>query len=479
MKNIKKNYIYNIFYQVLLIIIPFITAPYLSRVIGATGSGIYSYTYSIAYYFMLIAMLGINNYGNRAIAKSRDNKEKLSRTFLEIYSIQLVMTIIMLILFGIFVALTNYQYKSILMLQILCIISVVFDINWFFQGMEQFKIIVTRNSIVKIATLTAIFLFVKNSDDLWKYTAIMAIGTLLGQIVSWGFLKKYITFQKIKWNNIKKHIPKIIILFIPTIAISIYQIMDKIMLGSISNMNEVGFYEYSEKIVSIPISIIASLGAVMLPHMSNLISKGKVKECKEYVGYSLKFQLFVALPMALGIIAVSPEFIPIYLGEDFGRCILITCCLACMVPFVAWQTVLRTQYLLPMNKDKDYVVSTFVGAITNFVANSILIPQYGGAGAAVGTVIAEFSVMAYITFRLRKELDLAIYLKNVLPIFGKALIMFVVVYSIGFLPFTSIVKMLLQILIGVVLYICMNIQYIKAATNYDLYIKKLKKKLVH
>lgn len=235
----KRNFIYNLIYQILILIIPLITAPYLSRVIGAEGVGIYSYTYSIVYYFMLLCLLGVNNYGNRSIAKVRDDKEKLSKTFWSIYFFQLLMGIVMLIMYFVYIFIFENKYKNIAIIQSLFIISAMLDISWFYFGLEEFKMTITRSTLIKIGNIILIFLFVKSSEDLWKYTLIMSGMTVLSQVLLWGFIKKRIHFVKINKEDILKHIKPNLILFIPVLAVSLYKIMDKIMLGKMTNVTEV------------------------------------------------------------------------------------------------------------------------------------------------------------------------------------------------------------------------------------------------
>ena len=230
MTSIKKNFTYNVFYQILTLILPLITAPYVSRVIGAEGQGIYSYTYSIAYYFMLFAMLGLKNYGNREIAKHRDNKEKLSKTFCSIYGLQFITALLSTIVFVIYIIFfSEKQYLLFYLLQLIYLISAFFDISWFFFGLEKFKTTVTRNVIIKIATLACTFLFVKTKNDLNIYIFLMSFSTLASQIALWPFLMKEIKFVRPTLKEIIKHLKPNLILFIPVISVSKYTIMDMIM----------------------------------------------------------------------------------------------------------------------------------------------------------------------------------------------------------------------------------------------------------
>ena len=309
LSSVKKNYLYNVIYQLLILILPLITAPYLSRVVGAQGVGIYSYTYSIVYYFMLICLLGVNNYGNRCIAKTKSNKDEMSRTFWGIYAFQLLMGFLMIFIYLVYVFCFESEYKTIALIQSLYIVSSVFDINWFYFGLEEFKLTITRNSFVKIGSVILIFIFVKSSSDLWKYTLIMSGMTVLSQLLLWGFIKKRIKFVKIKKEDILKHIKPNFILFVPVIATSIYRVMDKIMVGSMSTVTEVGYYENAEKIINVPLALISALGTVMLPRISNILVQTDNDDAENkidnYIDKSTSLIMFMSFGMSFGIIAVG------------------------------------------------------------------------------------------------------------------------------------------------------------------------------
>ena len=462
MNDIKKNFIYNLIYQILLLIIPFITVPYVSRVLLPEGVGIYSYTYSIVYYFMLIAMLGINNYGNRTIAKSRDDINKLSKNFFSIYSIQIIMTLLMLICYAVYILFFVDKYRTIAIIQGINLISVMIDINWFFFGLEKFKITVTRNAIIKILTLISIFTLVKNQNDLWIYTAIISVGALISQLALIPYLLKEIKFTKVSVNDIKVHIKPCILLFIPVIAISLYKVMDKIMLGKMANITEVGFYEQSEKIINIPMGVVTALGTIMLPRMSNLTTKGDNNLIKDYIEKSLNFMMFLAFPMCFGLIAVSSGFIPLFLGEDFTKSSILLYYLSFTIIFISFANVIRTHYLIPKEKDKIYIISVLGGAFINLAINILLIPAYQSIGACIGTVIAELFVMLYQTIAVKSELPLKKYIKNISQYFIKSLIMFFVIFWIKYLSIGEYLKIIMQIILGVAIYFGMNYVYIRS-----------------
>lgn len=457
----KKNFIYNVIYQVLVLILPLITVPYVSRTLGAEGIGTYSYTYSIAYYFMIIAMLGLNNYGNRTIAKVRDDKDKLSKEFFSIYGFQLITSIIMVICYLIYIIFFAKQYKLIAFIQIMYVLSSVFDINWFFFGIEKFKLTITRNTIIKVLSLILIFVFVKTSNDVWKYTAILAGSTLFSNIILFSFLRRYVRFTKITSKDIFRHFKPCLILFLPVIAVSIYKIMDKIMLGTISNVTEVGYYENAEKINNVPLTIITALGTVMLPRISNLISNNQEAKVKEIIGKTMPFIMFISLPMLMGTIAISNDFTYIFLGEEFKKTGYLIEMLAITIPFLSWGNVIRTQYLIPKERDKEYIISAFIGAGINFIMNLIFIPKFQSIGACIGTIAAEFIVMFYQSWVVRKELPLKEYILNSIDFLIKAIIMFILILIIGKqIKYNSLLKIIVQVFIAIFIYGLLNAKYI-------------------
>lgn len=472
----KKNFLYNVIYQLLILILPLITIPYVSRVLGADGIGVYSYTYSIVYYFMIIAMLGLNNYGNRTIAKVRDNKKQLSKEFCSIYYLQLIMSIIMVILYLLYVIIFDNKYKTIALIQTLYVISSVFDVNWFLFGIEKFKLTITRNTIIKLSSLILIFAFVKTPDDVWKYTVILAGSTLFSNMVLMTFLRKYISFEKVYKKDILKHFKPCLVLFLPVIAVSIYKIMDKIMLGILSTVKEVGFYENAEKIINVPLTIITALGTVMLPRVSNMLSKNQEDEVKKILAKTMPFIMFLSLPMVLGLIAVSREFSLIFFGQEFEKSGYLIQLLSITIIFLLWGNVIRTQYLIPKERDREYVISAFLGAIINFVMNIVFIPKYKSIGACIGTISAEFVVMFYQSWKVRKELPLKKYIKDSIPFLIKSIIMLIIILILGkIVKENKLIKLILQICIGAIVYGLLNIRYILNNVNLDKFLNKFRK----
>ena len=461
MSTIKKNIAYNTIYQILILIIPLITLPYVSRVLNADGVGIYSFTYSIVNYFMLFSLLGINKYGNRLIAKVRDDKEKLSKEFWSLYFFQLITTFISATIYMVYLLTINNSYKSIAYIQMIYLISTALDINWFFFGMEKFKITVTRNTVIKVIALFLIFAFVKTSNDIWIYTLILSGSAVVSNLILFPFLRKYITKVHINFSDIIKHFKPNLIMFIPVLSVSIYTIMDKIMLGAFTNVSEVGYYENAEKIIQAPMAILTAVGTVMMPRISNLVSNNSEDIIKKLLTQMLKFIMFVSLPMALGLMAISKDFSIILFGQSFEKTGLLISILSINIIIFAWGNVFRTQYLIPKEKDKEYVLSGLIGAFINVILNLLLIPRLLSVGACISTVVCELGVTGYQSYILRKELNLKEYLNSIIGFIIKALIMLIIILLVHKLAINSTMKMLIQIFIGVIVYSLINIKYIK------------------
>ncbi len=462
MSKLKSNFIYNAIYQILILIIPLITTPYVARTIGAEGVGTYSYTYSIVLYFMMFALLGMNNYGNREVSKVRDDKEKLNRTFSSIYYLQLIVTLIVSIIYIIYVLLNSREYFTIQIIQVLYLVSVAFDINWLFCGLQKFKMTVTRSAILKILNLVLILIFVKDAEDLNKYIFILAFMTLLNQLILWPFRKKEVSFIRVSRKEIFKHLKPTIILFIPVLASSVYRTMDKIMIGKMANMSEVGYYENAEKMLNIVLSVINALGTVTLPQMTYLYSKENLEEFKRIFKKSISFVFFSVFPVIFGFLATADILVLLYLGEGFTESAVLLKVLSISLIFTSVASIIRMQLLIPRGKDKEYTTSILIGAIVNFIFNMIFIRRYGAIGATIGTILAEFLVCFFQCMAIRKDINLKEYLPSCLKFFITSLVMFIIVYFVGKNMEKTLLTLVIQVTLGVFIYCILNYKYIKS-----------------
>lgn len=477
MSSLKKNLAYNVAYQILVIILPLITAPYVSRVLGADGLGTYSYIFSIVTYFGLFGMLGIANHGNRSVALVRDNRQKVSEAFSNTYIIQLCTTVIALLLYFLFIYCWFSGDKTIAYIESIIVLSYVLDITWFFFGLEQFAVTVTRNAIIKIATVVAIFIFVRSREDLWIYALIMSCGMLFSQIYLWLRIRKYADFCKPSWSQVKSNIKPVLMLFIPAIAYSIYKLLDKVMLGAMSSMSQVGLFDNAEKIINIPSSLITAFGTVMMPRITVLLGTGDEHRISYLNKISVRYFTLLVVGVAFGLAGICNVLAPVYFGSEFVGSAPIIAGLGFSLIFVTWANVIRTQYLIPNKLDKPYVISSVIGALANLAVNIILIPKFAGIGAMIGTIIAEFTVFFVQLILVRRSFPMSQYLQPVLFLFPIGMIMFAVVYWIGAYMGNTIITLIIQILVGGFLYLSGSMVYLKVI--HDEFFEKLTSRIFH
>lgn len=459
-KSITKNYIYNTAYQILTIILPLITTPYVSRILGAENIGIYSFTLSISTYFILFGTLGIALYAQREIAYIQDDKKARSKVFWEIILLRFItMGISIVIYYFTYINGTQYQiYYKILALEL---IATILDISWFFQGIEEFKKTVIRNIIVKIISIVAIFMFVKTQNDLIKYFLIYVLSNLIGNMSIWFYLPKYIQRISLKELKIFKHFKPVIGLFIPQIAIQVYTLLDKVMLGYIiSNKSEVGYYDQAQKIIKMLLTIVTSLGTVMVPRMANTFINGKKEELKEYIYKSFGFVFLISIPMVFGIIAASKNFVPIFFGQGYDKVAIVMSVISPILLIIGMSNVMGTQYLLPTKRQREFTVSVTCGAIINFFINIIFIKKHGAIGASIATVIAECVVTSVQMYIVRNDIEIKKVIIKMKNYILAGLIMFFVCLLIGNIIKNEIYSMIIQVLLGGITY-CLLLYIIK------------------
>lgn len=453
----------------LTILLPLVTTPYLSRVLGSENIGIYGYTISIVTYFILFGTLGVSVYGQREIAYVQDNKKSRSKLFWEIIITRCITLAISSFIFILVYSFRgNYVvYYRILLIQL---VANLFDIAWLFYGLEEFDKAVVRNLVIKLIGLILIFVTVKTQNDLWKYFLILAASEFIGNILLWVYVPKYICKIKIHDIQLKKHIRSIIILFVPQVAIQIYTVLDKTMIGGITgDMAVVGFYEQAQKIMRAALLVVTSLGTVVSSRVSNIyVSKNK-EGIKSYLEKSFTFVWALSLPMILGIIAVSPQFVPIFYGAGYEQVIPLLSLMSVLICVIGLSNVTGMQYLIPTKKQKAYTISVFFGCIVNMLMNFVLIKLYGAVGAVISSIIAEIVVLAVQLFYVRETIGVRIVFNGCLKYLLGAIVMFVVVKATTMFIESNVVKMIAGIIMGTFAYfitmILMKDKFILDAIN--------------
>ena len=460
-KSIKKNYIYNMVYQVLTLVLPLVTTPYLSRVLGAEGIGIYGYTYSIVTYFVLFGSLGVALYGQREIAYAGENKEKRKKIFIEVNIFRfLTIAIATLIYYFLFMKNNSYQiYYRILLFELL---AAAFDISWFFQGMEEFKKTVIRNVLVRICSVALVFLLVKTREDLTKFVLIYSLADFIGNLSLWLYLPKYTKGVKVENIEVWKHVIPILLLFVPQIANQIYKILDTTMIGKlVVDKTETGYYEQSQKVIRLLLTIVTSLGVVMVPRMASTFASGDKEKVNEYMKMSFKFVFFLSFPLMFGIISVTKAFVPIFFGNGYDKVVVLINIMSPILVLMGIANVVGTQYLLPTKRQKEYTISVTIGVIVNFFLNYFLIKKYESIGAAIATVLSQLVVDLIQLQYIKDEIDIKGLLVLARKYLLSGIVMFLLCFIVGKfaerLNTGYMIQIVSQVLVGVVVYFAMLI----------------------
>ena len=400
----------------------------------------------------MFGSLGVAFYGQREIAFVQDDVEKRSKIFFQIFFMKLITMLISIVLYF-FIYARNGEYSIYYKILLLEFIANCLDISWFFQGMEEFQKTITRNIIVKILSIASIFIFIKTPDDVWKYVAIYGITTFLGNIVLWFGLFKYVKPVKLKDINVFKHLKPALLMFIPQIAIQIYTVLDKTMIGAITgDMSQVGYYEQAQKIVKMLLTIITSIGTVMMPRLAKNYIEGNFETIKKYMYKTFKFIYLLAVPLIFGLISVSDNFVPLFFGEGYDEVIPLMKIMSLIILIIGFGNIIGSQYLLATKKQNQFTISVVCGAIVNVVFNLILIWKYKAIGASIATVIAEFSVTSVQFWFIRKDFKIGKILTFSAKYIIAGLVMFIISLSINNIIKDKLISICLQVLVGAISY---------------------------
>lgn len=474
----KTNYIFNVLYQIFTVIVPLITTPYISRVLGAEGIGTYSYTYSIVRYFLIIAALGTVSYGAKKISIFQDDRKKTSITFWEVFILKAILTVIMIILYYAYV-LYFADNKLISAIQGIYLLGTLLDISWLFQGMEDFKKISIRNFIIKIINIIYIFCIVKTQEDLWKYIFGLAIFTVLGSMVMWWKINRYVDIVDFRKLKPLKHLKPVLELFIPTIATQVYAILDKTMIGLFANNDtENGYYEQAFKVVDMSLMIITTLGTVLMPKVSKEFANNRIENVKLYLKKSYKFVWLLGIPLTLGVIGIIRIFVPVFFGTGYDKVMILLPILSLIYIPMGMNYMTGRQHLVSTNQQNKYTKFLLIGGIINIIVNFILIPKYLSIGAAIGSVVGEICILFIsISFLQRtKQYDFKNFFRDVYKYIISGIVMFMILITFQNMISCDWSGLIFLVLIGVTSYGCMLI-LLKEDITLEI-LKSLKKKLI-
>lgn len=449
----KKNFLFQFLYQFVILVIPLIISPYLTRTLGSKPLGIYTYTYSIAYYFVIAAMLGISKYGQRVIAERKSDLVKLRRTVWSLISLHLIVSILVFLTYLAYASFLCSSSRNVAFAQGIYVFSAIVDFTWLFQGLERFKTVVIRNTIVKIVECICIFLFVKTSDDLVIYTIIMSCSTCIGHIAVLPQIVVAIKPSLFSTVDILEHLKPMLVLFVAAVAATLYTVFDKTLLGLLSDISDVAFYEYSNKIITIPRTFIVVISTVLFPKSCKMASEGNYDEMEKILKQSLMVNYFIGCASIFWLLAVSDLLAILYYGEEFAVCGQIICMMTPLILIIGLGEALRSQYIYPLKKDKIMVLILFCNAIVNLVISAVLIPQIGVYGAVIGTSVAELLGLIVELYICRDYVKLRMFIRCGIPFFVCGVAMYFVVRAIATYVTQDMLGLFTEVAAGAVFFI--------------------------
>lgn len=471
MSSIKRNYLYNLLYQIYALLTPFITAPYISRILGSVGVGQYALTYTIASYFVLLGSLGFAYYAQREIASYQKDKHKQSILFWEILIARgISLCVVVCIYIGILLLGIFSDYTELMSIWLIFIISTIFDISFYFQGNDDFGSLALRNIIIRTIGIFLIIIFVKEKADVYIYAFCQSIISVVANFSLWPRLKGCLVSVKIIDINLKKHFRPTLLLFIPTLAVSVYTMLDRLLIGlllpgyceirfndgstSLEKVSDVenGFYEQSEKIVKLAMTFFTSLSTVMISRNSKELSDGNYEGFKENVIKTIKFLQFIGCPIMFGLAAVAYNFCPWFFGIGFDKVPSLIIMFSPIVLIIGLSNILGRQYLIPLKKDNFFSITICIGAISNLILNINLIPIYYSYGAAISSVIAELFVTSVMLYFARKDININHLLSQGWKYWLSSLLMFLIVFPISKSISSSIYNTIILTLAGGLIY---------------------------
>ena len=434
-KSIKLNFFYNIILQMSKVIFPLITTPYVARVLEPEGVGLSNFASTYAGYFALFAALGLPTYGIREIAKTGNDKISQTKFVSEAISLTIITTLFCVIFFLISVFCIPQLNENFLIFAISALGLYIspFKIDWYFQGKEEFGYITFRSLIIKVISIICLFIFVNEKEDLLNFVIINAACTSVNEL--WNYIKLYKTgIHPYFTLHFSKHLKPLLILFSSSIAISIYTVLDTLMLGFMTSYDEVAYYNSATNISKTILPIATSLAAVVMPRMAFYLKENNWQEMKTLLNKSLSVVSFLSFPLTFALIAIAPIFIPLFYGEQFIGAVLPIQIVAGVIISIGFNNLFGVQILVGLGKDKLFLYAVLVGTFSNFILNLVLIPLLGASGASISTVIAETLILFVEIWLVQKYTNVRFNLGNdVIICFLVSLLFFPLIHILSYL----------------------------------------------
>lgn len=457
-KKIGKNVIFNFISQFLTLVLPLITAPYLARVLHEEGNGRIAYSLSIVTYFVIFANLGFDIYGQRKIATHQDDKEVVSKAFWEMLILKLFFTSISLGILCVWLLTIGFgnNYDFLILILAIQVIAVPFDIQFLFRGKENFAAIAIRSIIVRLVCLICIFCFVKTENDAWIYALCYSGSIIISNVIMWFSVHKYVSLVNIKDLNLRRHIKPAILIFLPTLAIIVYSVFDKTMIGLLAKNPdyENGCYEQAYKLNSIILLLVTIISAVFISRNANEYKKNGIEAIKTNLYFASNYVWLMGFPLIVGVNVLSGNLCSWFLGEGYNEVPLLLGIMSVRFISSGFAEVFGNQLFIAIGKEKYYTIAVFIVAFINITLNAIMIPFLGATGAAIATAISEVTVTTILGLLVYKKKYLSfkpIFLCSWKYIIAAGIMFFPIYFVNKAMPY-SILSFLICTAIGMITY---------------------------
>ncbi|MDT2565991.1 flippase [Enterococcus avium] len=460
MKSLLKNSLYNIIYRAFSLLFPLVSSIYVSRILLPKGVGEVSLAQNLVSYFITFAGLGMVNYAVKEVGAIQNSKEKYSEVFLELFIINLISTLFCSFIYFFIVFETDFfSGNQILYIAVgLQLILNFANVDWFFQGLEEYGYITLRSFVVKFLSLLAIIIFVKDKNDIVLFALINSLALAGNNLFNLFHLRKYlqINVRNFSFYNLKKHLKPLFLMLSTSLSIELYTKLDTTMLGIMTPIENVGYYSYATKISNILVTLAASVTVALLPRLSYYFKSAMSKEFSTMINLANKVLWFVTVPSVVGVFLLSDKIIILLFGSNFGPAGLTLKILSCLMFIKAIGNLFGTQVLLTVGKERYLFYTTLLGAISNIALNLVLIPIFQQNGAATASVISELLVLlAQVHFALR-FVNIEMNIKFISKIFVATLIMVLFILFILFSIDQIIIQIVLSIFGGGGIYLIAN-----------------------
>lgn len=469
----KKNFAFQFMYQIVILVIPLIVSPYLTRTMGGKSLGVYSYTYSIAYYFVVFAMLGINRHGQRIISQRRSNNIELRKTFWSLFAVHIFTSFLALVAYVFYLFFICDSDINVAWAQTIYVAAAAFDLTWLFYGLEKFKTVTIRNAAIKIINTICIFAFVRSPSDVVLYTIIMAMTECLGQVVLFPQVIAQIPPIKFSASDIKEHIKPLFTLFVAIIAATLYTVFDKTLLGIMATKESVAFYEYSDKIVKIPKTFISIICTVLFPRSCQYAQAKDYKGMHSNLEMSLMVTSLIGFAASFGLLAIADQFAILYYGDEFAVCGSILSAMCPLILIIGIGDAVRSIYIYPLKMDMTMVKILFLNAGVNLTLSALLIPAIGVNGAIIGSIAAESTGLITELFIVRRYVSVFEVISQCFPYAVIGGVMFIAVKIVGAIAGFGWLSLGIQVLSGTIIYCAGVLLYLylfKRKTLYVIYV---------